>query len=246
MKKNIIFYALIGIFLGIVIVRAFSNSYNITALKACKSLKEKYGEGFVALNAEATSDKDIIKIYARPIENGNVVFTVLADGKGNIQDDYVSRLVLTGIRDSITGAAGDCGMESTASIYLESERTVIEESDKTIMPNSFFDKYEVSSVAVSLIYDKDSFKLEEVIPALEKSCKGYARRIDVMGYVISHDEYEKCKQQLAKTPAMSNADIENLACESKFYTYIVGGESALTTDVLKSIINSSRNGSSKE
>lgn len=204
-----------------------------TAADVCEQLQSRYGIPFTATHIGGRLDSDTATLYVHPADSDSPIFTAVIDPKGNMQEDYVPRIILTQIETSIQDAFSAQNMACTASANITSR---IEEQDAEISVEDFLARHGHPNILIYLVFDASTVDASKIIPVMNNCSRTLGLTFAVYGYALSPERYASYVEDSAPSPTTTDAAIKDYEPAASFATAFRSGVCDMTAEELSGIL----------
>lgn len=240
MNKTVKKYWIKAVIIIMSILTSFSaiacTNINIdTAKKVCAALEEKYGEEFEATHIGGRSMGDpTAKLYVHPKNNESLVFTVITDPSGKVDDDYSVRLVMNEVEKELVGCMNDVGIICVVNAIVTVNG--IDETNRQISPNEFVKKHQIDSVLVTIALNEQGLNADKTYEALQEFSLKYNFDMSTYVFVYDAENYALCSNAFKTSPHIGVTGMKSYDPKSWFSTVLSNGGISLGVDEIESII----------
>ena len=202
-----------------------------TAADVCAKLEDRYGVKFIATHIGDRLDRDTAKLFVHPEDNSEIVFTVITDPEGNIQEDYVDNLVLYQIETAVQDAFRERGFECAANGALPEDD--LDETDTSLTPDAFFKKHSIPAILLHLALNGPGSDAETIVAVLEQASERFGVNMAVKGYVLEGDAFAGCREDFVTYPTCTDDQIRKYSPSAVFSTMFRKGTCDITVEELR-------------
>ena len=187
-----------------------------TADTVCRVLEEKYGCAFTALQIGDRFNTAGAKLYLSPQDNPSVVFSASINRKtGVVTDNYPAEQVFWQIENRLAEQMQVEGMACASRSYTVGN-DLSQETDPGLTPKELAQKYGLSSFYVYFVVDEEGLDMEKTEKAIQKAAADLGVTLKIMGYVMPHEDFLLCRQDIYENPEISSTLIEKFAVSAEF------------------------------
>ena len=157
----------------------------------------------------------------------------LLDHDGDVEEDYVPRLVATSVKESISeglNSINECTVSASIGDYSIVEKNV------NITAEEFVKKHDINSVYVKIIFNGTPLQVEQIVSALENTSSKLGVNLTVRCYVLNEESYEKCREDFLEYPYVGSTVINSYFPQNEFLVHVRNGKCDVDENSLKNVL----------
>ena len=204
--------------------------------EACKELEKKYSEEFQVLQIGDRLDTGHTKLYVCPVNNEEIVFTVLVNSDtGEIKDDYIIEKVNYQVKCELEAGFKCENIDAYVKCkVVDNEEIVVKKNDYT--PRELYDDNNFEEYYIVVILDGTSCNGTKLLKAVQDAQKKIDVDLLVSVYAFDNTRYRECLAKYKEKSNMTETSIKKFEPYVEIVLKMYDGECNLSEEELEEML----------